>query len=155
MTARVGQASSFLCTLACIESILRDADRQPPVSQAEVANAHPYDCSALEMDWDGRSRFGSVRLERIPSLLLLQRLGSNLRFGRAVDVLPEIAQHLLAGGYALLVTTKGGSHCVRALKVRVGDSVDIMDPAPKDGELTSWTWEKVKELDCYVVAIWQ
>lgn len=156
MATRVGQASPFLCTLACIESILRDAGRQPPtpISQSEIANAHPYDCGALEMNWDGSSRFGSVALEKVPSLLLQQHVGKNLRYGLAVHVLPEVAHHLLAGGYALLVTTNGGGHCVRALKVNVGDEVDIMDPA-EGGTFTTWTWERIEELECYAVAVWE
>ncbi len=154
MATRVGQASPFLCTLACIESILRDAGRQPPISQSEIANAHPHDCGALEMNWDGSSRFGSVALEKVPSLLLRQRVGKNLRFGLATDVLPEVAHHLLAGGYALLLTTNGGSHCVRALKVDAGREVDIMDPA-EGGSFKTWTWEQIEKLKCYAVVVWE
>lgn len=153
MTTKVGQVTPYLCTLACIESILKDAGRTVGCSQADIANTYPHDCSAQQMDWNGKSKFGSVTLQRIPVLLLSYGLGDNLRFGNAMNVLKEVGSKVGVNGYGLLMTTNPTCHCVRVVAAHANGDVEVMDPS-ENGGISTWSRTEIQNRDCYAVCVW-
>jgi len=160
MVAIVGQATSYNCALACLESILRD--RGQVVSQECLIRSFPQECSSGQTDPGGNDITGSVHPFRLPFLLLACGLGPNLRTGKAPTTLLETGGALEGrrNGAILLVPHRNlegaeEHHCVRVARIVPDVSVTVMDPAMAAQGLQTWPWEHLAARDCDVISVWE
>lgn len=156
MVAIVAQTTPYNCVLACLESTLQDRGHQ--LSQDQLIQQFPLECSSGRTDQAGNDITGSVHPVRLPTLLLACGLGPNLRVGKGPAVLVETS-NAMANGAILLVPHRNLAgaeehHCVRVTQIAPNDSIAVMDPRRAAEGLQTWHWDHLAARECDVISVW-